>query len=182
MIEIKKIKLKNGVEGEELAELIFSESGITAETQVELMEVRINEYHKGYYDYFLRIDGTADLIAIRGVGFDPDYIRVWFKQDYFKDSKGHYYRCERLAKTYKLDIEFVYSFSDSAGVISDLLKRMKRVKMPEEYRQALLGEANSDAKRKLLKKVLGENLSRRARIATKKTEQIEKVAEFVANF
>ena len=180
MIAIKKIMLKNGFGGDELGELIFNETGVKPETQVELMEVRANEYHKGYNDYFLRVDGSADLLAIRGVGFDPDYISAWFKPEYFDDGKGHYHRCERLAKRYQLNFEFVYSFSDSAGVICDFLHRMKRIKMTDSYRKALLSK-EPEVKRALLKKVLGEDISKRARIGTKNQAQIQKVAEFVAS-
>lgn len=166
-----------------MGELILNKTEIQPETLVELMEVRRNEYHRGYKDYFLRIDGTSDALVIRGIGFDPDYIRVWFSQNYFDDGIGYRNRCDRLAKKYKLDFEFVYAFSDSAEVISDFLKRMKKIKikMSNEYRKALL-RSNSDTKRDLLKRVLGEDISKRARIRTKNEEQVEKVAEFVANF
>ena len=185
MIDIKNIKLGNGITSDELANLVYKTTGLNAEKVcVELMECRASERYQSYIDLFYRIDKTSDLLLICNIGKDSSLVRVTFKQYFFENKGGYYDRCCRLAKKfsrYGLTFEFINAFSDSEGVLTSFIKRLNNKKLKKEIREELTShEIDICDKREILTKIVGKNLAKRARLATKHPTSVEVVAKFLA--
>ena len=185
MIKIRDIKLGNGMTSDELANLVYDRIGLDVEkVRVELMECRASERYQSYIDLFYRIDKTSDLLLICNIGIDSSLVRVAFKQRFYESKGGYYDRCHRLAKRfsqYGLTYEFVYAFSDSEGVLTSFIRRLRNKRLKEQIREKLASsETNIESKREIIRKIIGDNLAKRARLATKQTTYVEVVAKFLA--
>lgn len=187
MIDIRDVKLGNGMTGNELAVLVYNRTGLDVEkVRIELMECRASERYRSYVDLFYRIDKTSNLLLISNVGGDSSMVRVAFKERFYESKGGYCARCQRLAKKfsrYGFTYEFVYAFSDSEGVLISLVKRLSHKRLKEEVREKLANpEIDIETKREVIGKIIGANLAKRARLGTKQVIYVDEVARFLAHY